>query len=292
VTLTWKTLAVVAFLLTGLRGLSASDTKSVETELNHQFESKSLTLRIPYRANQLVFSAEGHCVSSAEPGTWAGDGTFLVSKIRVQTHGLEFKGRLLAMYYDESGSRQFAVRPGDMHVTLGIDGPVESSAIPVAMAKVFLTDKDPVPYLPPPTFDHLSGGYEKKPGADVMFRLKGTSEWREQKEIQEPIEVGELGTGEKIYFVTGQIAAPKALSMKDPEYPEQERAAKHTGKVVLWVVVDSAGRVASMRVEKATSATFGALTAAAVAEWRFRPATLQDKAVPVVIRIETNFNQF
>jgi TonB family protein len=125
-----------------------------------------------------------------------------------------------------------------------------------------------------------------------MFRFKGTSEWRKPKEIQEPIKVGELESGENIYVVTGPITPPKGLAMKDPEYPEQERAAKHTGKAVLSVVVDSAGRVASMRVEKTTSAGFAAKAAAAVAQWSFQPATLYDKSVPILINVEVNFRLY
>jgi TonB family protein len=285
-------LGLIAILIASLGSASAGDDTSIEVELNRQFKSKSLTFRNPFHATGLTFDAAGKYVGAAEPGTWAGDATFLISKVRVKTHGLEFEGRPLAMYYDENGNRKFAVRPGNIHVTLGIDGPVERSAIQLAMEKVFLTDKDPPPYLPPPTFDHLSGGYEKKPGSDEMYRLKGTSEWRKTKEIQEPIEVGESEGGEKIYVVAGPVTLPKALATKDPEYPEQERAAKHAGKVVLSVVVDSAGRVASMRVEKATSATFAALTAAAVAQWRFQPGTMIDKPVPVLIKVETNFRLY
>lgn len=285
-------LGLIAISIASLGSASASDTKSLETELNHQFESKSLIFRDPLHATELSFDAAGQYVGAARPGTWAVDGTFLISKIRVQTHRVEFEGRPLAMYYDESGTRKPVVRRGTMHVKLGIDGPVEMSTIRLAMEKVFLTDQDPAPYLPPPTLDHLSGGYEKKPGADAMYRLKGTSDWRKPKEIQEPIEVGELERGEKIYVVTGPITPPKGLAMKDPEYPEQERAVKHTGKAVLSVVVDSAGRVASMRVEKATSAGFAVQSAAAVAQWIFQPGTLNDKPVPVLINVEVNFRLY
>jgi TonB family protein len=270
----------------------------VEADLDRQFDAKVLTFRKPYRAGNLVFDRSGQPVVSAEPGTWANDGSFQVKKIHMERESVNIEGRPLTMYYDEDARNEFAPRPGKIRVTLQLGERPDTATVQAVFNRVFWTSADNVPYPPVLTFDNLSGGYEREAelgtGARYggRYRLRGTSQWQQPKDIKETIVAGKWENGATVYVVTGPITAPKALQAPDPQFPERERRAARSGSVVLDVLVNSEGRVGAVRVEKATSEAFAAAAAATVSTWRFKPAMLNDTPVAVLISVETNFRLY
>jgi TonB family protein len=290
--------AVALLYFVSCASVSASDHSAVEADLNRQFNSKPLTFRKPCRAGNLIFGVSGQLVGSAEPGTWANDGSFRVNKVHVESESVRIEGTPLTMYYDENARNKFASRRAKIHVTLQLGGPPDAATIQAAFNRVFWTSTDNVPYPPVPTFEHLSGGYETESALGTgakyggLYRLKGTSQWQQPKDIQQRIEAGEWENGATVYVVTGPITAPKALQAPDPQFPKEESRAMRSGGVVLDVLIDPEGKVGAIRIEKATSDAFAAASAAEVSAWRFKPATLNDTPVAVLISVQTNFRLF
>jgi len=71
----------------------------------------------------------------------------------------------------------------------------------------------------------------------------------------------------------GQALAPAVLVSKvDPEYPPQAVRAQAEGSVILDVGIDETGRVTDVQVIRGLAYGLSEAAAAAVREWRYRPA--------------------
>ncbi len=75
---------------------------------------------------------------------------------------------------------------------------------------------------------------------------------------------------------------PKLVKYVPPKYPELGREAGIEGTVVLRFIIDTTGRVRKvMVVETDLDESFVKAAIEAVKKWRFRPAMMFDKKVPV-----------
>ncbi len=76
-----------------------------------------------------------------------------------------------------------------------------------------------------------------------------------------------------------------------PLYPEQARAARIEGAVVLQAVIEPDGRVSEVEVQRCNRPNFGFEdnAAAAVRRWRYKPATQQGKPVAVYLTVFVEF---
>jgi len=100
------------------------------------------------------------------------------------------------------------------------------------------------------------------------------------------------GYGGGAYRVGGGVSAPKALYAPDPEYSEEARKAKYQGTVVLWLVVDAAGRPQQIRVQRPLGMGLDEKAIEAVKLWKFEPARKDGQPVPVMINVEVNFRLY
>jgi TonB family protein len=144
----------------------------------------------------------------------------------------------------------------------------------------------------PPDVSHFqSSRFEWLAGPPVMLRVKGTTEWRPPREIDEPLDVGQLEDGEKVYVLSKATTNPKPLKTPDPGYPEGERSAGHEGIAELLAVVDKQGLIHSVAVSSGDPA-FQVACLGALRHWRFGPARLAGLPVAVTINIEIKFRLY
>ena len=83
--------------------------------------------------------------------------------------------------------------------------------------------------------------------------------------------------------------APVPTQTPPPKYPPELRQAGISGIVVVTLVIDETGAVIASEIKKSTHAEFETPALAAVANWKFKPATLADKAVKVRVSLPIRF---
>lgn len=93
----------------------------------------------------------------------------------------------------------------------------------------------------------------------------------------------------EVLRVGGRIARPKQLFAPLPAYTEVARRARIEGIVILEVRLDETGRVDDVTVLRSLGFGLAESAAAAVSRWRYEPARLGDRAVPVLMTITVNF---
>ena len=85
------------------------------------------------------------------------------------------------------------------------------------------------------------------------------------------------------------IVAPKKIVDVTPPYPQLAQMAHVRGIVILEAVIDSRGNVTNVHVLRSVPMLDQAAIDA-VRQWRYTPALLNDRPVPVIITITINFS--
>ncbi len=100
---------------------------------------------------------------------------------------------------------------------------------------------------------------------------------------------GNGGTGGGTFQVGGGVSAPVLIYSVDPEFSDEARRQKYQGISTLAVIVDAQGNVQNPRVVQALGMGLDERAIQAVKLYRFRPAQLQGKPVPVRIWVQVIF---
>lgn len=87
----------------------------------------------------------------------------------------------------------------------------------------------------------------------------------------------------------GEITLPKIVEKTDAEYPAELRKEKLEGEVVLRILVDETGRVASAEVDESPHRAFSESAREAVRTWRFEPGRVDGKVAPVELTLTIRY---
>jgi TonB family protein len=97
------------------------------------------------------------------------------------------------------------------------------------------------------------------------------------------------GYGGGLYHVGGGVSAPQLVFAPDPEFSDEARRAKYQGVCVVSLIVDAQGSPQRVQVVRHLGMGLDEKAVEAVRQYKFKPATLQGKPVPVEVNIEVNF---
>jgi protein TonB len=98
------------------------------------------------------------------------------------------------------------------------------------------------------------------------------------------------GTGEEPLRVGGDVKPPQLINRVEPSYPEAARKARMEGVVILEAIITAAGNVEEVRVLKSVNPLLDSAAQRAVTAWKYRPATLNGRAVRVYLTVTVTFN--
>ncbi len=97
----------------------------------------------------------------------------------------------------------------------------------------------------------------------------------------------------KVYEIGGNVRAPKPVYDPDPPYTHKARKAGLQGTVVMAVVVNTEGKVESVKeVSKLLGMGMDESAINTIRTWKFQPATRNGKPAPVKITIKCTFRLF
>jgi TonB family protein len=106
--------------------------------------------------------------------------------------------------------------------------------------------------------------------------------------ISQPPDPSLLGRGRWVRLEP-PIQAPVVVERVDPRYPEEYRRAGVAGLVIVEAAISDTGKVENVGVIKSVAPGLDMAAAAAVRDWKFRPATRDGKPVPVLYNLTVNF---
>ncbi len=91
------------------------------------------------------------------------------------------------------------------------------------------------------------------------------------------------------YRIGGEVTRPEIVLKESPLYTPLAREHHVHGVVMLKVVVDEQGNVTDTQVIKGLPLGLDQAAVEAVKNWKFKPATLKGRAVPVYYEVAVNF---
>ena len=97
------------------------------------------------------------------------------------------------------------------------------------------------------------------------------------------------GEGETAQPLDARMTRPEAIHKPQPRYTESARKAGRQGVVILQATIDRSGAVADLRLVKSLGLGLDEEALTAVRQWRFTPATLQGRPVPVFFQLTVRF---
>jgi TonB family protein len=92
-----------------------------------------------------------------------------------------------------------------------------------------------------------------------------------------------------VRLVGGGVSAPQLIYKVDPEFSEEARKARADGVVVIGLIVDTRGIPRKVHVVRGIGMGLDDKAFEAVRDYRFKPAMLDGKPVPVEVNVEVNF---
>jgi TonB family protein len=92
-----------------------------------------------------------------------------------------------------------------------------------------------------------------------------------------------------VYRVGGEVSRPEKVAGDPPAYTEMARKARVQGVVIVEAVIDEQGNVAATKVLKGLPMGLDQEAVDSLRTWKFKPAALRGKAVPVYYVLTVNF---
>jgi TonB family protein len=86
------------------------------------------------------------------------------------------------------------------------------------------------------------------------------------------------------------LAAPEPTMKVDPKYPPTLAADRVEGEIVLYAVIRRDGSVDSVQVVRSLDAVLDANSMSALSQWKFHPATREDKPVELEAIVHIPFH--
>jgi len=271
--------------------ISAAADQSLEAALNNGYRDKILALRHPLEKDSQVYDADGKVLKGGQEGPWTLYGRILVHKIRVEKDSIRIEGQRLN--YVQIGQDLAPTPAGKMKVQIKVARPITSGEeMNTLLSQIFaLTDEEMIESAP--VFwrkylkDQIARAHGQQPEKEAeISRRAGPAEI---KVIEGPV----AEDGEPVavsHKVGGGTTAPKPRYTPEPEYTEAARHEKYRGTLVMAMIVDETGKVRQPRIIRPLGMGLDENAVSKVLTWKFYPAKMDGKPVPVLMKIEVSFN--
>jgi len=128
------------------------------------------------------------------------------------------------------------------------------------------------------------------PGEENALLEEAYALWKQATELRPPGTLPEkMAGGGPPYRIGGNVTRPEKIAGAPPQYTLEARKARVTGVVILEAVIDEQGNVTDVRVLKGLPDGLDQAAVEAVRTWKFSPAKMDGKPVPVWYTLTVKF---
>ncbi len=271
----------VLFLAVFLVQAAAAHADSIKDALSHKYKHHILALRSPFTAGKdQKFDSAGHSLNATPSSGWLLYGGIYVEKLNLSSDTLRLEGHRAAYYIDKkNGKLIHVIYDKARRIEIHLDQPLNSlDDAQTILNRVFFLEGDAAEHIKP----EFRRSDDNTPD-DQIFHVPKHAFRPPGDNALEP-----AADRDK----EGIVLPPRATYTPEPEFSEQARHAKYQGTVVLGIVIDKAGRISRIRLERALGMGLDENAMEGVKRWRFTPATRNGEPVAVAISIEVSFNLY
>ena len=253
---------------------------SVKDDLNHKYKKQVLALRTPFTHGDQKFDSAGQPVGTHSSGRWLTYGAIYVEKLNLTKDTLRLEGPRVAVRYEKAEDNMYLTNLSKpVKVEIHLDQPLDSlDQAKALLERVFFPEGD--------LAQHAAAEFRRaddKTQDDEIYHVSPGAFRRPDDKVPET----ETGAGKK-----DNVLLPRPRYTPEPEFSDQARRAKYQGTVVMKVLVNKAGEVVRVRLERALGMGLDQNAMEGVTRWRFSPATRNGQPVAVELNIEVAFNLY
>jgi TonB family protein len=249
---------LVCFL--GLALIQAAFADRVKDALSHKYKNHILALRSPLTAGDQKFDSSGHSLNGASNSGWLLYGGIYVEKLNLSRDTLRLQGPLAAFADQKIDGQHVLVRfSKSQQIEIHLERPPKSlEDAEAVMGRIFFLGADAAEHAKP--------------------ELRRADDATSDDQIYD-------------YHQEG-VKAPRATYTPEPDFSEEARKAKFQGEVMLSLVVDKAGNVARIRVDKILGHGLNEQALQAIKAWQFAPGTRNGEPVAIREPVSVGFNLY
>jgi TonB family protein len=282
-TLWISTIRMLASLLVCLPLLRAAESVK---DLAHNLKGKTLFLRGMYVENELSFDSDGKPTTQATPGPFS-ISAIRIDQVHVEGSTLEINGRRTVLMNtgmaDMPQPRDIRFIPSaPVHIVMNGD-PAHPEALAQLVKKVFAASVE----------DVLAGKSEAQRNADlftVAYSSRSTQASPMDSSAAGIPDPANPGSTIPVYKTSQRgLTYPRAVYTVDPEFTDEARKKKFNGTYIVGMIVDTQGFPIRVHVIRSADPGLEDNSIAAVSQYRFSPAILEGKPVPVELAVEITF---
>jgi TonB family protein len=269
--------AFICFLALFL--IQTGRAQSVKDALNHKYKNQVLALRSPFTARDQKFDSAGQPLN-APTGSWLLYGGIFVEKLNLSSDTLRLEGHRAAYYIDKkNGKLIHTIYDKARRIEVHLDQPLNSlDDAQTVLNRVFFLDGEAAEHVKP----EFRRADDNTP-EDQIFHISKHAFRRPDDNAPEAATDRDK---------EGIVLPPRPTYTPEPEYSLQARNAKYQGTVVLNIVIDRAGKISRIRLERPLGMGLDENAMEGVKRWRFNPATRNGQPVAVEMNIEVSFNLY
>jgi TonB family protein len=259
--------------------------QKTEDEIKARMVGKALYLRGEWSQDKLEFDSSGHLSQSVTPIAFTLAGVD-IQTVTLSGKGLELDGQRVGLAFDKDAMTRVVLPqrrafskavPEKMTIRIAVPADGDYTA---ALDEIF-TDSFAGFYSPlPDCWQWYARSHHLIPA--VAVTATGS--------VLKP---GNLvvSTG-KLRMVGGSVTAPQLTYQVDPQYTQAAGNMHYEGMSLVRVILGANGIPSNLIIVRPLGLGLDEAAVAAVAEYRFRPATEDGKPVAVELNVEVNFRIF
>ncbi len=267
---TWiVAILLITMFLVGPRSIWCQ-TNDLPDQLNSAYKDKTLLLRNFYSGNSLAYDENGAMLRAGSPGPWTLAGVE-IKGIGITEHGIEIVANRMGTLFKDG--KPDAVKIGTLKIQVSRGGANNDTkaAIDLVLAKIFIDPAEDLRPLLPEFWRYYFSG------EDLQSR---SAAW------QATLEKSPLKSKD---FSAGKSTALHIDYAPDPGYSKEAESRHIEGTSSLSALIDASGTPVNVAIMQPLGMGLDEQAVATLKRWRFKPATLDGKAIPAHINIEITF---
>jgi len=248
-------------------------------DLEQDLDGKVAYLRSMYIENDLTFDSQGNVTGTATPGPFSVS-LIKIDKVRITGTALDITGHRGTFIPRDATAVpvfEFLKFPEKVHIQIAAD-PAHPGALQPLVNKILASSL--VDALAGKTPEEQKSAMDSLPSLVPLPPLPANPPASGSVADASMAGVMKPGSG---------VQAPKVIHHVDADFTQEARDKKIGGIVVISLIVDRSGYPTHIRILRPTSSGLDRNAVIAVSQYRFAPAMLQGKPIPVEVNIEQNF---
>jgi TonB family protein len=244
----------------------SAQQKDIQQQLSMLLKNKAIRLKSFINSDKLDFDVNSQPKYVDITGSWTLYSQILITKVDLSPMRLHLSGLRVVSHFDPK-LKKLVESKSDVKVSLYLDLRKDATFAEIegALAKLLVGPEGLIPYVPNYWKKYFGGTNNQKP-------------------------CGQTGTPSPAPR-GGAVVNPVVISRLEPEYSEMARRFLLEGTVQIQAEITEKGDIGVMNILVPAGAGFDEAAVESIAQWKFKPATLNGSPVCMMSTVTVSYRR-